>query len=95
MTSQNLSFTVRACAAGTGTVTAVVRRTGLTTNEDAASQGVTVQARAPAGAGAADGAEPAGAGVHGAVAGAGGHGGHGADGLPRHHAPQRGQLATG
>ena len=48
VTSQNLSFTVRACAAGTGTVTAVVRRTGLTTNEDAASQGVTVQARAPA-----------------------------------------------
>ena len=48
VTSQNLSFTVRACAAGSGTVTAVVRRTGLTTNEDAASQGVTVQARAPA-----------------------------------------------
>ena len=47
VTSQNLSFTVRACAAGSGTVTAVVRRTGLTTNEDAASQTVTVQARAP------------------------------------------------
>ncbi len=47
VTSQNLSFTVRACWAGSGTVTAVVRRTGLTTNEDAASQTVTVQARAP------------------------------------------------
>ena len=46
VTSQNLSFTVRACWAGSGTVTAVVRRTGLTTNEDAASQTVTVQAPA-------------------------------------------------
>ena len=48
VTSQNLRFTVHGCAAGSGTVTAVVRRTGLTTNEDADSQGVTVQARAPA-----------------------------------------------
>ena len=48
VTSQNLSFTVHGCAAGSGTVTAVVRRTGLTTNEDAASQAVTVRARAPA-----------------------------------------------
>ena len=48
VTSQNLSFTVHGCGAGSGTVMAVVRRTGLTTNEDTASQGVTVQARAPA-----------------------------------------------
>ena len=48
VTSQDLSFTVRACAAGSGTVTAVVRRSGLTTNENAYSQAVTVQARAPA-----------------------------------------------
>ncbi|MDE2904420.1 MAG: fibronectin type III domain-containing protein [Chloroflexota bacterium] len=47
VTSQNLSFTVHGCAAGSGTVTAVVRRTGLTTNEDADSQTVTVPARAP------------------------------------------------
>ena len=45
--SQNLTFTVHGCAAGAGTVTAVVRRSGLTTNEDAVSQGVTVTARAP------------------------------------------------
>ena len=48
VTSQDLRFTVRACAAGSGTVTAVVRRSGLTINENAYRQGVTVQARAPA-----------------------------------------------
>ena len=42
--SQRLTFTVHGCALGSGTVTAVVRRSGLTTNEGAASQGVTVQA---------------------------------------------------
>ena len=47
VTSQDLRFTVRACAAGSGTVTAVVRRSGLTINEHAYRQGVTVQARAP------------------------------------------------
>ena len=48
VTSQDLRFTVHGCAVGSGTVTAVVRRTGLTTNEDADSQAVTVEARAPA-----------------------------------------------
>ena len=47
VTSRDLSFTAQACAVGSGTVTAVVRRTGLTTNEDTDSQAVTVQARAP------------------------------------------------
>ncbi len=46
--SQRLTFTVHGCAAGSGTVTAVVRRSGLTTNEGAASQTVTVTATAPA-----------------------------------------------
>ena len=46
--SQRLTFTVHGCAAGRGTVTAVVRRSGLTTNEGAASQTVTVTATAPA-----------------------------------------------
>ena len=47
VTSQDLSFTVHACWAGSGTVTAVVRRSGLTINENAYSQAVTVQATAP------------------------------------------------
>ena len=46
--SQRLTFAVHGCAAGSGTVTAVVRRSGLTTNEGAASQTVTVTATAPA-----------------------------------------------
>ena len=46
--SQRLTFTVHGCAAGRGTVTAVVRRSGLTTNEGAANQTVTVTATAPA-----------------------------------------------
>ena len=46
--SQRLTFTVHGCAAGSGTVTAVVRRSGLTTNEGAANQTVTVTATAPA-----------------------------------------------
>ena len=91
VTSQNLSFTVRACWAGSGTVTAVVRRSGLTINENAYRQTVTVQARAPAAPARPTAPNPKAREFTGAVAGAGGHRGHGADGLPRAHAPQWGQ----